>query len=143
MGATFDGKGARKIKDERGRNVWKWSKSHLPFLISHRTPLLRSKHTLVSRLLFVAEDVLDECGVRANVLKEHKVSAERLLRRVGVLEVCFSRLARLALRRPKHILAFYVIGRQGPLPLGELAFALFLRSLRSAFKWLEEDKIGS
>lgn len=92
--------------------------TYLLLLITHLSPSLSRQNALPSGLRLAAKDFLDKNGIAANTSQEHEVRAEWFLRRIGILDVCTTREARLALGSPKLVLTLDVAGGESALPSG-------------------------
>jgi hypothetical protein len=66
------------------------STTHLALVIRHGSPLGSGQHALLRRLRLVPKDLSDEDRVGSDALEEHKVGAQRLLGRVGILDVALA-----------------------------------------------------
>ena len=82
---------------------------YLSLGVCHGSPLCGGKDTLFGSFGLVAENIVDEFGVCADALEEHKVGTERFLGSVWILDVALARLAGLALGSAVGILTFDVV----------------------------------
>ena len=143
------GLGQKRLQKERresdpqskpGGDTSQMSLSYLPLVIGHRTPLGGCQDTLLGGLSFIAKDLSDQAWIRTDALEEHKVRAERLLRRIGVLDVSLARFARLALGRPERIFALDVIRSERAHGRRMLPFPRLSGGLRAASVGLQSSR---
>lgn len=111
---------------------------YLSLCICHGPPLCGGEDALLGGFGLVTEDIVDEPWIRPNVLEEHEVSTEGLLRSVWILDIALARLASLALGSTVGVLAFNVVRGERAHVSVEFSLASFLCGLGAALIRLEE-----
>ena len=103
--------------------------THLFLIIRQAPPTLGSEDGLFRGLGFIAPHFGSQIVVFTDALEEEKVGRERLLWRIGIFEVTFTRLALLSLLSAERVFGPNILGGESRLPFGQFLGILVLALL--------------